>query len=70
MIQRFFCEVAVPKRYECWADHREDLTQQVVKAYDDDQIVVGMRDDGTREWTVVVTCSANHKNSFTGVGQP
>ena len=60
----------MPKRYECWADHREDLTQQVIKAFDEDQLVVGMGDDGVHEWTVVVTCSANHRNAFSGTGEP
>jgi hypothetical protein len=58
------------RRYECWGDDHEDLTEQVVDTFIADPIFQHTSSEDLGGWTVIVTCSKGHENAFSGTGEP
>jgi len=55
-------------RYECWATHREDLTERVLACAESrGGVVIGARPveaDALKQNTCIVLCSEGHENVF------
>ena len=58
------------RRYECWGDDHQDLTEQVKDSWKAEPVFQHVSFAGPAQWTVIVTCSAGHENAFSGSGQP
>jgi hypothetical protein len=58
------------RRYECWGDDHENLTDKVVDSWTSDPVFGHTSSEEPDEWTVIVTCSAGHENAFSGSGKP
>lgn len=61
----------MPEPFLCFADHHEDLTEEVRRQLQEGP-AVAVRSFGrkAKKWAVIVYCSEKHKNVFEGEGQP